>query len=194
MMDRKRRKSAAIRSALRFLIAVSWARSALWQHQVGPNQLVPSRLRRGSGLTSANPRPEQGAEQREAVKGDAGHRSPDDELDALFREFALERESRMKRFQDAIKGKKAVPAAKKDNEYVDRIVRRALEHATSQPRTGTAEKALIYRDAVIRYKLGLDRAELHKAVSVLLDEMAGRERPGKQRGHDTRTRDVPNVQ
>ena len=134
MMDRKRRKSAAIRSALRFLIAgVMGSICALAASgRAQPARSEPPQA--GIGADQAQTQDQNKApEQREAVKGDAGHRSPDDELDALFREFALERESRMKRFQDAIKGKKAVPAAKKDNEYVDRIVRRALEHASTRP-------------------------------------------------------------
>ena len=74
----------------------------------------------------------------------ASDRNPDDALDAIFRQFAAARESFMKTVREALKAKKAIPPANPDDNFVARFARRVLEVATKEPRTATAEKALIW--------------------------------------------------
>ncbi len=80
----------------------------------------------------------------------------------------------MKRFQEAFKEKKALPAANNDHESIDnRIVRRVLDLATSHPRTGTADKALIWLVSTIRVNR---RPEAETALTILARDYAASDR------------------
>ncbi|MGO9465415.1 MAG: hypothetical protein ACLQIB_47395 [Isosphaeraceae bacterium] len=137
-------KSATIRSALAILVAgvmgAICSLAASVSARSGPPE--PSQTGREANRTSTPDQCKQPGPKGSA-EANAGQSSPDDELDALFREYSDVVTSRMNAIREANRAKKAIPPKNKDND-ARLIVRRVLEIATNQPRTATAEKALIW--------------------------------------------------
>jgi peroxiredoxin len=121
------------------------------------------------------PAPDQGKPLQKpgAPPGAAGHATSDAELDALFREYAKARESSMNTLREAIRTKKAPPPAKKSDDYISRIGSRVLEVASKEPRTTTAEKALVWLVTTEGVNFG---PEAETALTILARDHAASDR------------------
>ena len=169
-MNQEPLKSATIRVA--FPVLIAGIISSLCALRAASSPAIQLQSEPSSGPTAAQtPAPGQGkptANQSSPPVATA-HLAPDDELDAIFREFAEADESRMKAVREAIKARKEGPPAKTYQSVVDRFARRVLEVATKEPRTAKAEKALIWLVSTFGVN---QRPEAETALTILARDHA----------------------
>jgi peroxiredoxin len=173
-MDKAPVKSTLIRGAFAFLIAGVIGSLCALASSI-PSEQLQSESTQARVAADQTPAPDQPKppEKRSSAQDVAGHPTSDDELDALFREYAQARESSMNTLREAIRTRKAPPPAEKFDDYISRIGRRVLEVASKEPRTTTAEKALIWLVTTEGVNFG---PEAETALTILARDHAASDR------------------
>jgi peroxiredoxin len=115
-----------------------------WPRQLGAALVGAAFLTASAGLVASLGQ-EPAAARQPAGKADGGQPSPDDQVEAIVREYEEARVAGRRRFAEALKNReKARAESEKSSKLYKDIARRFLELAERYPRTNAAEQALTW--------------------------------------------------